>query len=180
MNPPENSIVICIDEDGPLSVRPYSGSSWAKSGYPKRIPARYTRTQGVIQMVGAFNPHDGIGFAKCYDVKNSDTILDFLSEVERHYPDMEIHIVWDNLSAHKKAQRLWKHYNPDSLFKFHYTPSNASWLNLIEPWSGTINRRALNNSDYKTREAMIIALYQAMFYSNANAKPYKWKKTEVA
>jgi len=180
MNPPKDEIVLCIDEDGPLSVRPYSGSTWAKSGYPKRIRANYYRNDPAVQMVAAFNPHDGVGLGKCYDRKNYQTFLDFLMEVESKYPKTKVHIIWDNLSAHKMAEKIWNIYNPESLFCFHYTPSNASWLNLIEPWFGTINRRALNNSDYKTREHLIIALYQAIFYSNAHAKPYKWKKRNVA
>lgn len=180
MNPPKNAVVLCIDEDGPLSVRPYSGSTWAKSGYPKRIRATYHRNEAAVQMVAAFNPHNGKGFAKCYDVKNYETFLNFLTEVERRYSKTRVHIIWDNLSAHKMAQKIWSIYNPESLFSFHYTPSNASWLNLIEPWFGTINRRALNNSDYKTREQLIIALYQAIFYSNAHSKPYRWRKADVA
>lgn len=131
-------------------------------------------------MVATLNPHDGTGFSKCYAVKNFETILDFLTEVERVYPDTKVHIIWDNLSAHKKAERIWNIYNPESLFSFHYTPSKAQWLNLIESWFGTVNRRALNNSDYKTREQLIVALYQAIFYSNAHSKPYKWKKAHVA
>ena len=180
MDPPEDAIVLCIDEDGPISVRPYSGNTWSKSGYPKRLPATYSRTEPVVQLIAAFNPHDGTGFAKCYDVKNYETILDFLTEVERQIPDTKVHIIWDNLSAHKKAQRIWNIYNPESLFSFHYTPSNASWLNLIEHWFGTINRRALNNSDYKLQERLIVALYQAIFYTNVHAKPYHWRKADVA
>ena len=93
MNPPKDAIVLCLDEDGPLSVRPYSGSTWAKSGYPKRVRATYSWTEAVIQMVAAFNPHDGTGFAKCYDVKNYKTFLNFLGEVERKYPGVNVHIV---------------------------------------------------------------------------------------
>lgn len=180
MYPPKNAVVLCIDEDGPLSVRPYSGSTWAESGYPKRLPATYSRTEPVVQMLGAFNAHDGTGFGKCYKVKNFETFLDFLVEVERHFPDIEVHIIWDNLSAHKKAQRIFNIYNPDNKFSFHYIPSNASWLNLIEPWFGVINRRALNNSDYKTHEQVVVALYQAILFSNVHAKPYKWKKKAAA
>lgn len=58
-------------------------------------------------MVAAFNPHDVTKFAKCYDVKNFETILDFLSEVERVYPDTKVHIFRDNLPTHKKAKRIW-------------------------------------------------------------------------
>ena len=51
MNPPKDTIVLCIDEDSPLSIRPYSGNTRAESGYPKRIRAIYTRTEGAVQMV---------------------------------------------------------------------------------------------------------------------------------
>lgn len=180
MNPPKESVVLCVDEDGPLSVRPYSGSTWARSGYPKRLPATYTRSEAVVQMVAAFDPHSGIGFAKCYDVKNYETFLDFLSEIERRYPDKDVHLVWDNHKSHNKARKIFDIYNPGHRLHFHNTPTNASWLNLIEPWFGVINRRALNNSDYKTREALMIALYQAILYTNAHPKPYNWRKADVA
>jgi transposase len=164
-----------LDEDGPLSIRPYSGSSWAKSGYPKRLPATYTRTEKPVQLVAAFNPHDGIGFGKCYDIKDAYTFIDFFYEIERRYPNTDVHLILDNLSAHKAAVRIFNIYKPDHKFVFHYIPSNSSWLNLIERWFGVINRRALNNSDYKTRIQLMIALYQAIHYTNVHAKPYTWK-----
>ena len=70
------------------------------------LRATYSKMELVVRMVDVFNPHDGTGFGKCYAIKNFETILDFLTEVEKVYPDIKVHIIWDNLSAHKKAKRI--------------------------------------------------------------------------
>lgn len=70
IDPPKHAVALCSNKNGPLSVRPYLGSSWTKSGYSKRLPATYRRTEPAVQIVAAFNPHNGKDFAKCYDVEN--------------------------------------------------------------------------------------------------------------
>ena len=66
--------------------------------------------------------------------------------------DRKIYLVWDNLSAHKRARSLWAK-TPVNI-EFYWTPTNASWLNLIEPWFLVLEKTALYNTDLKTTDAI--------------------------
>lgn len=86
-----------------------------------------------------------------------------------------IHLIMDNLSAHKKALRELPAKIRRRL-RVYWTPTNSSWLNLIESYFSTLNRTALHNTDYKTPEEIEHGLKNGVRYLNYNPRPYKWKK----
>jgi transposase len=81
----------------------------------------------------------------------------------------------DNLSAHKKALRELLARARRRIHAY-YTPTNSSWLNLIESYFATLQRTALHNTDYKTPEQIEQGLHRGMLYLNENPRVYKWKK----
>src|SRR5215468_1670182 len=87
----------------------------------------------------------------------------------------KIYIVWDNFSSHKKALRLWT--SKPTGIEFIWTPTNASWLNLIEPWFLVLQRTALYNTNLKTTEAIAQHLADGINYLNEHPRPYRWTKT---
>ena len=90
------------------------------------------------------------------------------------FPGQTIHLIWDNLSAHKKELRLWE--PKPARVQFYWTPTNASWLNLIEPWFAVLERAALHNTNLKTTDQLGAHLLDGIEYLNAHPKPYQWKK----
>ncbi|MGH9631733.1 MAG: transposase [Bryobacteraceae bacterium] len=161
-----------MDEMGPLQTIPRGGRSWGRK--PALRPDRYRR-RGTVQLLAAFAPHLGCGVGRPVRRKTGEAILEFLQQdVLPAFPDGMIYLVWDNLSAHKKAVGLW---NPAPVrVRFHWTPTNASWLNLIEPWFSVLERTALHNTNLKSTEEIGEHLLDGIAYLNAHPKPYRWDK----
>ena len=161
-----------MDELGPLQTIPRGGRSWTQKASLR--PDRYRRN-GTVQLLAAFAPHRGHGIGRCVRHKTGEAILEFLrTDVLKEFPRRRIYLVWDNLSAHKKAVRLWQP-RPRRL-QFFWIPTNASWLNLIEPWFSVLERVALHNTDLKTPEAITDNLLQGITNLNDHPKPYRWSK----
>jgi hypothetical protein len=86
----------------------------------------------------------------------------------------KIYLVWDNFSAHQWARSLWLSAAPN--IQFYCTPTDASWLNLIEPWFLVLEKTALYNTDLKTTDAIAENLKQGIDYLNSHPRPYRWAK----
>jgi transposase len=86
----------------------------------------------------------------------------------------QIYLVWDNFSAHKTALNLWQ--PKPTHVEFAWTPTNASWLNLIEPWFLVLQKTALQNTDLKTPSEIAKHLLDGIDYLNEHPKPYRWNK----
>jgi transposase len=171
-NPPQEGAVVCLDEMGPLQTIPRGGGSWGRQA--ERRPDRYRR-HGTLQFLAAFAPHLGHGVGRGVKHKTGEAILAFLHEVVLpEFPTGPLYLVWDNLSAHKKALRLWEP-KPERV-TFVWTPTNASWLNLIEPWFAVLERTALHNTYLKTPEALEESLQRGVAYLNQHPRTYKWSE----
>lgn len=173
-NPPADGIVVCVDEMGPLATIPRGGCGWGKR--PARRPDRYHKGK-TIQLLAAFAPHTGKAIGLPSPIKTGEVMLAFLQNtVVPHFgSDRKIYLVWDNFSAHKLARRLWQ--NAPTTIHFYWTPTNASWLNLIEPWFLVLQKTALYNTDLKTTDAIAENLRQGIEYLNSHPRPYCWTKT---
>jgi len=165
--------VVCFDEMGPLQTIPRGGKAWSQKT-PLR-PDRYRRN-GTLQWFCAFNPHSGLAVGKGFSVKSSDSCRTFwLEHLLPSWPRGGIHLVMDNLGAHKKALREL----PAKIrrrIRVYWTPTNSSWLNLVESYFATLQRTALHNTDFQTPLEIEEALYRATEYLNENPRAYVWKK----
>jgi hypothetical protein len=81
----------------------------------------------------------------------------------------------DNFSARKRALNLWT-TRPANVEVF-WTPTNTSWLNLVEPWFLMLAKTALHNTNLKTTDAIAENLKSAINYLNDHPRPYRWTKT---
>jgi len=167
--------VICFDETGPLQTIPRGGRSWAKE--PARRPDRYSRKHGALQFFGAFCPHTGKGTGRGTPTKDSEHCRDFLDEVVlRTWRKGRVHLVLDNLSAHKAPPVAHWAQGREGRIQFHWLPTQSSWLNLIEPWFAVLGRTALANTDYRTPQEIEEGLQRGIEYLNDHPRPYLWKK----
>ena len=159
---------------GPLACIPRGGRAWGNK--PARRPDRYHRCN-TIQLLAAFAPHTGQAVGVPSPNKTGEVMLTFLQEtvLPRFGTDRKVYLVWDNFSAHKRAINLWT-TRPSNL-EFVWTPTNASWLNLIEPWFLVLEKTALYNTDLKTTDAIEENLKQGVAYLNSHPRPYRWTKT---
>lgn len=172
-NPPQDGIVVCMDELGPLQTIPRGGHSWGRR--VARRPDRYKRN-GTVQLLAAFAPHCGHGVGQAVPRKTGEAILEFLQTIVLpEFPHAVIYLIWDNLSAHKKALRLWEP-KPERV-RVAWIPTNASWLNLIEAWFSVLERTALHNTYLRTPTEIEASLQRGIAYLNEHPKPYRWTKT---
>ena len=118
-----------------------------------KYPAKQ-KTRGLLEMPAAANIHTGEVHWWFFDWKNSFVIIECFEDLLRRYPDKEIYLILDCWSAHTSfAIRVWNFFHP----RIHlvYTPTNASWMNMIERVFSKFDRDILQNSNFKTvREAM--------------------------
>jgi transposase len=90
--------------------------------------------------------------------------------------DLEIHVVLDNLSTHKAPPvHRWMLRNPR--FHLHFTPTYASWLNLVERFFGLLTEQALKRGSHSSIPRLRAAILAYIESHNEKSKPFKWTKT---
>jgi DDE superfamily endonuclease len=165
--------VVCFDEMGPLQTIPRGGHAWGRHAALR--PDRYKRN-GTLQWLCAFNPHSGRAIGQGFSTKSAESCRTFwLEQMLPAWPKGGIHLVMDNLSAHKKALRELPARIRRRIHVY-WTPTNSSWLNLVESYFATLQRTALHNTDYRTPIEIEKGLQRGTYYLNENPRPYKWKK----
>lgn len=159
---------------GPLATIPRGGSGWGKR--PARRSDRYHKSK-TIQLLAAFAPHTGQAIGITSPNKTGEVMLAFLQDavLPQFASSGKVYLVWDNFSAHIRARNMWT--PAPANVKFCWTPTNASWLNLIEPWFLVLEKTALYNTDLKTTEAIADHLRQGIDYLNSRPRPYQWTKS---
>ena len=140
MEPPQHAAVFCVDEKTAIQaldrldpVLPLSPGRAEKHGF------EYYR-HGTLSLYAALKVTTGRVLGKTAARHTSAEFIDFLGRIVKQTPESkEIHIVLDNLSAHKtQAVREFLEQNPR--VKFHFTPTYSSWLNQVEIWCARIER----------------------------------------
>lgn len=103
--------------------------------------------------------------------------LKFLRVIDKSVPkDQEVHLVLDNYSTHKTALiHNWLLRRPR--FHLHFTPTSASWLNLVERWFATITNNQIRRGTHRSTKALETAIKQYPEVYNEDPKPFIWTKT---
>lgn len=137
--------MICVDEFGPLEIRPYAGTCWAPNKAPQRLPATYTRPHGVRHLLAGYDLISDRLFGVVRHRKRWKEFLGFLKIIRRRYPhERRLIIVLDNFSPHKKKEVFqWCLLNSVWLI---FTATNASWMNRIEAQFGAVRYFVLKSS----------------------------------
>ena len=157
---------ICVDEFGPLNLRPRQGCCLRGRGQRlERHRATYNRKGGVRHWLAAYDLETDRLIGVFRKRKTWAEFLGFLKWLRWRYPGGQVlHVVLDNYGPHLKAEVLawaWSHR-----VKFYFTPSNASWLNRIESQFSELKEFALNNSDYRSHEEQIEAILLYLDWRN--------------
>jgi transposase len=140
--------VICVDEFGPLNLLPRAGKVWRPAGRTRRLPATYTRTEGVRHMLAALDLATGKMFYRIKDRKRAREFLSLLRALRARWPGEKLYMIADNFSTHKHATvKTWCAANQVELA---FLPTYASWLNWIECEFAALRYFALNGTDHQT------------------------------
>ena len=177
MNPPANAVVLSVDEKTQIQALDRTQPGLPLG--PGRIGS-YThdyKRHGTTALFAAYNIANGKVIASVKDRTRSKEFLSSLKLVNRKTPkDKQLHIVLDNLSAHKtKDIQAWLEENPR--VHFHFTPTSASWINAVEGWFSQLERRALYRGIFTSVTDLKNKLLEFVDVHNEQlAKPYTWTK----
>jgi transposase len=107
--------------------------------------------------------------------RTSVNFLRFMNDVVRAYPDQQLHVVADNLNIHKnEAARRWLERHPR--VQFHYTPTHASWVNLIECFFSILSKQGLAHGVQRFKQDLKDLLVRFLASYNATCSPFAWTK----
>src|SRR5664279_5627983 len=177
LNPPQHAAVFCVDEKTAIQaldrldpVLPLSPGRAERHGF------EYYR-HGTLSLYAALNVKSGKVTGKTAQRHTSADFIDFLSGVVRQTKwAREIHIVLDNLSAHKtKAVEQFLQHNPR--VRFHFTPTYSSWLNQVELWFAKIQRDVIDRGVFTSVADLARKLRRYIRAYEKSARPFRWTYT---
>jgi len=175
--PPERALVLCVDEKPQLQAAQGTAPAFpARPGQPERRTHDYRR-HGTLDLFAALDVRAGTVIGACERRHRSIEFRTFLDRVERAVPpDLEVHLVLDNLKTHKtRLIHDWLLKRPR--FYLHFTPTSASWLNLVECWFALLSRRRLERGAFTSTGELEAAILAYIAETNADPKPFVWTKT---
>lgn len=173
-NPPENAIVLCVDEKSQIQALDRTQKSLPM--YPGRcgtLTHDYKR-HGTTTLFAALNVMDGTVVGSCMQHHRHQEWIQFLKKIDREMPkDKTLHLIVDNYATHKHPKVIaWLKRHPR--FQIHFTPTSSSWLNLIERWFRELTQKRIRRGTFRSVRAVIDAIMEYIEASNAEAEPYLW------
>lgn len=174
LKPPTNAVVFCVDEKTAIQaldrldpVLPLSPGRAERHGF------EYFR-HGTLSLYAALNTQTGAVLGKTAARHTSAEFVAFLSELDASQPqDKELHVVVDNLSAHK-TERVDLFLKEHPRVKMHFTPTYSSWLNQVECWFSKIERDVIARGVFRSVKDLAKKLMRYIRSYNRQAKPIKW------
>jgi transposase len=114
---------------------------------------------------------------KCYSRHRSVEFRKFLDVVDANVPeDLDVHVILDNYSTHKTAL-VHRWLVKRSRFHVHFTPTSASWLNLVERWFGELTNKQIRRGTHRSVKQLKAAIMNYINTRNENPRPFVWTKT---
>lgn len=173
MNPPENAVVLCVDEKSQIQALERTQPILPlRPGVPERQTHDYARN-GTTTLFAALNAHTGEVVRKCYRRHRAKEYLSFLRLLDASLPETEcaIHLVVDNYATHKTpAVQRWFARHPR--FHVHFTPTYASWLNLVERLFAEVTDKAIRRGSFPSVLSLERAIEQ--YLATREDRPYVW------
>jgi len=177
LNPPHNAVVFSFDEKSQIQALERAQPILPMDiGQPERRTHNYLRN-GTLDLFAAINIATGKVLARCKKQHRAQDFVAFLGEIEGSVePKREIHVILDNLSAHRApAVHRWQLRHPR--VHFHFTPTYASWLNLVERFFGLLTEKALKRGSHTSIPQLRDAILAYVATHNEHGKPFRWTKT---
>jgi transposase len=145
-------------------------------GQVERRTHDYQR-HGTTSLYAGFNVQTGKVWDQIHPRQRSREFLRFLTQIDAQVPaDLAIHVILDNASAHKSAAvRRWQLRHPR--FHVHFTPTYASWMNLVERWFSALTTKMLQRGVHRSVRDLVAAIREFLEVHNASGKRYVWVKT---
>jgi len=186
MSPPEHALVLCCDEKSQvqaldrtqpgLPLKKGRAATMTHDYAPKEVPLGDKRN-GTTTVFAALNVLDGQVIAQCQRRHRHTEWLKFLRQIDRETPkDKTLHLIADNYATHKHPNvQDWLLKHPR--FNMHFTPTSASWLNMVERFFRDISENRLRRGVFTSVPELVVAIDEYIAHHNTNPKPFIWTKS---
>ena len=177
MNPPDHAVVLCVDEKSQVQALDRTQPLLPMTpGHPERRSHDYVR-HGTTSLFAALDVATGSVIGKCRRRHRHQEFLSFLRAIEKAVPqDRDIHLIMDNYGTHKTPRvRDWLARRPH--WHVHFTPTSASWLNLVERFFAEITNKRIRRGVFKSVGELETAIADYLDAHNENPQPFIWTAT---
>ena len=175
LNPPEQAIVLCVDQKSQIQALERTQPILPiRPGLPERATHDYVR-HGTATLFAALEVATGRVTDQVFDRHRHQEFLRFLKRVARAYPRRHLHIVLDNYGTHTHpAVRGWLERHPR--IHLHFTPTGASWLNMVEIFFGIITKQAIRRGSFCSVKDLVAVIRRFIDAWNERCEPFVWTK----
>jgi transposase len=177
LNPPEQAIVLCVDEKSQIQAlqRTQPGLP-LKKGRCGTMTHDYKR-HGTTTLFAALDVMAGKVIGDCYKRHRHQEFMKFLRRIDREFSGkVPLHLVMDNYGTHGTPEvKDWLSRHPR--FHVHYVPTSSSWLNLIERWFGELTRKRIRRDSFLSVDDLIAAITDFLAVWNKKPRPFVWTAT---
>ena len=177
LDPPERAVVLCVDEKSQIQALDRT-----QPGLPLKKARAATMTHdykrnGTTTLFAALDVKSGVVIGECLPRHRAKEFLRFLRRIDRAVnKPRDVHLVLDNYATHKTPEvKAWLQKHPR--FKLHFTPTSASWLNMVERFFAEITTKRIRRGSYRSVYDLEDAIYDYLLGHNAKPKPFTWTKT---
>jgi transposase len=175
--PPEKALVLCVDEKTQIQALDRTQPLLPmRPGQVERRTHDYTR-HGTTSLFAALDVKAGTVLGECHRRHRSVDFRRFLDTIDANVPPtLDVHLILDNYGTHKTALiHRWLAKRPR--FHLHFTPTSASWLNLVERWFAALTEKWLRRGSHRSTRQLEEAIAQYLTLTNQTPKPFVWTKT---
>jgi len=177
LDPPERAVVLCVDEKSQIQALDRSAPTLPMlPGTPARASHDYKRN-GTSSLFAALDTASGKVIQSLHARHRAVEFKKFLQRIDKEVPaGLDVHLILDNYATHKTpAIKRWLAAHPR--FILHFTPTSASWINLVERWFAELTARKLRRGVHRSVKALNADIRDWTAHWNENPNPYVWVKT---
>jgi transposase len=177
LDPPDRALVLCADEKSQIQALDRTQPLLPmRPGQAERRTHDYTR-HGTTSLFAALDVKTGTIIGRCHRRHRAVEFRKFLDAIDDAVPPaLDIHLILDNYATHKTPLiRRWLSKRPR--FHLHFTPTGASWINLVERWFATLTEKQIRRGVHRSTRALETAITEYIAVTNAQPRPFRWTKT---
>ena len=177
LDPPDKALVLCVDEKSQIQALDRSQPILPlRPGQAERRAHDYKRN-GTTSLFAALDTKTGKVIGQLHRRHRSLEFRKFLDKIDAEVPpEFDVHLILDNYGTHKTATiQRWLLKRPR--FQLHFTPTSASWLNLVERWFALLTEQQLRRGVFRSTRKLETTIRQYIDTHNEEPKPFIWTKT---
>jgi transposase len=176
LDPPKGALVLCVEEKTQIQALDRTPPTLPmKPGKAQRMTHDY-KPNGTTSLYAALEIATGEVTGACYPRHTHQEFLAFLNALVRAFPRKPLHVVLDNSSTHSTPEvKRW--LGRHKRVHFHFTPTSASWLNMVEIWFSILTKQQVRRGIYHDVPELIAAIEHFIAGYNDRAQPFVWTQT---